>query len=122
MALSFIHVLMWDIIKPLTLAQIRASELEDAALGYQLVPVCQHQRVEQRMLFMIAVIAHLHALQRVMHQRDALVEQQLAIWHGIVTGNDGLLSCADGWVGYYHRSDLGVPLKILIPAVRGGIQ
>ena len=40
MALSFIHVLMWDIIKPLTLAQIRASELEDAALGYQLVPVC----------------------------------------------------------------------------------
>ncbi|MNU07981.1 hypothetical protein D3C72_2538300 [compost metagenome] len=56
-----------------------------------------------------------------MHQRDALVEQQLAIWYGIVTGNDGLLSYAEGWIGDDHRSDLGVPLKILIPAVRGGI-
>lgn len=55
--------------------QIRTFELEGTALLDELLPVGQHQRVEQGMLLVFAVIAHLHPLQCVMHQGDPLADQ-----------------------------------------------
>ncbi len=86
----------------------------------ELLPVGQYQRVEQGMLLMFSVIAHLHPLQCVVHQRDALVNQQQVPCHGIVSGNDCLLTLAEAWIGNDYR--MGVSLLIMLPTVRGGIQ
>ncbi|WP_238432171.1 hypothetical protein [Aeromonas hydrophila] len=51
-----------------------------------------------------------------------MADQQQVPSHGIVSGNDGLLSLTAPRIGNDYGGHLGVPLQILIPAVRGGIQ
>jgi len=51
------------------------------------------------MLLVFAAIAHLHPLQCVMHQGDPVADQQQVPSHGIVSGNDGLLSLTKPGLG-----------------------